>query len=57
MVVGFDVYHDKKQSRSVGGFVASMNPSFTRYYSSVDLHKNNEEISPSFMLHMEKALK
>jgi len=57
MVCGFDVYHDKKQSKSVGRFVASMNPSFTRYYSSVDLHSDNEEISPSFMQHMEKSLK
>ena len=56
MVCGFDVYHDRKQSKAVGAFVASLNPSFTRYYSSVDLHKNNEEISPSFKQHMLRAL-
>jgi aubergine-like protein len=32
MVVGFDTYHDSvNKGQSVGGFVASVNPSLTRY--------------------------
>jgi len=34
MIVGIDVYHDaSKGTRSIGGFVASTNPTFTRWYS------------------------
>lgn len=34
MVVGIDVYHDaSKGSRSIGGFVASTNKTFTRWFS------------------------
>ena len=57
MVVGYDTYHDARQSRAVGAFVASLNPSFTRYNSSVAVHRNNEEISPSFREHMLNSLK
>ena len=57
MVCGFDVYHDAKQSRAVGAFVSSFNEGFTRYSSSVELHENNEEISPSFYQHVVKSLK
>ena len=32
MIVGIDVYHDtSKGARSIGGFVASTNSTFTRY--------------------------
>ncbi|KAF6211399.1 hypothetical protein GE061_011911 [Apolygus lucorum] len=45
MVVGFDVCHDKALSQtSVGALVASLNPSYTRYYSSVTFHKNGSEL-------------
>lgn len=34
MIVGIDVYHDSsKSTRSIGGFVASTNKTFTRWYS------------------------
>ena len=29
MVVGYDTYHDARQHKAVGAFVASLNPSFT----------------------------
>lgn len=57
MVCGYDTYHDAKQSKAVGAFVASVNPAFTRFFSSVEAHQNNEEISPSFHQHMLNALK
>lgn len=57
MVCGYDTYHDAKQKRAVGAFVASINKTFTRYFSSAAIHDNNEEISGSFYNHMIKALK
>ncbi|XP_065176641.1 piwi-like protein 1 [Sycon ciliatum] len=43
MVVGIDTYHDK-QSRSVGGFVASTNQSITRWYSRVCFQERGQEL-------------
>ena len=57
MVVGYDTYHDARQRKAVGAFIASINPSFSRYYSSVKIHENNEEISPSFKDHLFGALR
>lgn len=57
MVCGYDTYHDARQRRAVGAFVASLNPSFTRYVSSVTIHDNNEEISPNYSFHMVKCLR
>ena len=57
MVCGYDTYHDAKQRKVVGAFVASTNKGFTRYCSSVKIHENNEEISPSFKDHVIGALR
>jgi len=57
MVIGYDTYHDAKQRKAVGAFVASVNESFTRYVSSVKIHENNEEISPSFNTHLQECTK
>jgi len=57
MVIGCDTYHDAKQSRAVGAFVASINRTFTRYVSSVIKHENNEEISTSFNKHFSDCVK
>ena len=57
MVCGYDTYHDARQRKAVGAFVASFNQNFTRYVSSVQIHENNEEISPSFQAHMMKCLR
>ena len=57
MAVGYDTYHDARQRKAVGAFFASMNPSFSRYYSYVKIHENNEEISPSFKDHLFVALR
>ncbi len=57
MIAGYDTYHDAKQNRAVGAFVASVNNSYSRYNSSVRIHPANEEISPSFRDHMMTSLK
>ena len=45
MVVGIDTYHDSaKKGRSVGGFVASLNGSFTRYYSKTIFQSSMQEL-------------
>ena len=45
MVVGIDCYHDSaKKGRSVGAFIASMNQTFTRYYSRCTFQSNMEEL-------------
>lgn len=46
MVCGYDVCHDTNQKdKSVGAFVASLNPALSRWYSTVNFHKNGEELS------------
>ena len=57
VVIGYDTYHDGKQTKAVGAFVASINESFTRYVSSVLLHENSEEISPNFKVHFSNCMK
>jgi len=57
MVCGYDTYHDAKQRKAVGAFVASINKDFTKYFSSVKIHENNEEISPSMKDHVVSALR
>ena len=57
MVIGFDTFHDAKQKRAVGAFVASVNRSFTRYVSSVKEHENNEDISPCISFHFTECVK
>ncbi|KAJ8005780.1 hypothetical protein DPEC_G00121440 [Dallia pectoralis] len=45
MVIGVDVHHDaSKKTRSVMGFVASLNSLLTRWYSRVTFQMPNEEI-------------
>ncbi|XP_057373968.1 piwi-like protein Siwi [Daphnia carinata] len=56
MVIGYDTYHDARNKKAVGAFVASINSACTRYNSSVKIHSANEEISPSFRDHMLTAL-
>ena len=46
MVVGYDTYHDSaRRGESVGALVASVNDTFTRYFSTVDFHKDRTEMS------------
>ena len=45
MVVGIDVFHDKsRKSGSIAGVVTSINDSLSRYYSTVAIQKQGQEI-------------
>ncbi|RWS01988.1 piwi-like protein 1, partial [Dinothrombium tinctorium] len=58
MVVGYDTYHDStKRGSSVGGFVCSLNPTLTRWYSRVAYHQNREEMSNNFSVNFTHGLK
>jgi aubergine-like protein len=48
MVAGYECYHDKKQRKAVGAFVASVNQTHSLFHSSAKIHENNEGISPNF---------
>lgn len=44
MIVGIDVYHEKnKQMSSVVGFVASMDRTFTEWYSVAGMQKSTHQ--------------
>ncbi|XP_039273647.1 piwi-like protein 1 [Styela clava] len=45
MIIGIDTYHDSAQKgQSVGGFIASINPSFTRWYSNTTFQQTGTEM-------------
>lgn len=46
MLVGIDTYHDSSQKgRSVGGFCATMNQNYTKWYSNVTFQTTGTELS------------
>lgn len=58
MIAGIDTYHDPKQkSNSVSAFVASLNDSYTRWYSRACIQSKKEEFINGLCASMEKALK
>jgi len=58
MVVGIDVYHDAgKVGRSIGGFVASTNRQFTRWYSRVCFQKPGQELIDGLKVNFTAALR
>lgn len=58
MVCGYDVCHDTNQkSKSVGAFVASLNPTLSRWFSSVNHHSSGEELSKFLAQDMALALR
>lgn len=58
MVIGIDVYHDKSYgNKSIAGFVASTNPSFTRWYSRTAMQEQSQELIHELKLCMQAALK
>lgn len=58
MVVGIDCYRDSsKRGRTVGAFVATMNTTFTRYYSRCTFQTNMEDLIVHMKLCMMDALK
>lgn len=58
MIIGIDVYHEKNLcSPSVVGFVASMDKTFTNWFSLAIIQNNTyEEILCSFQTTINKAL-
>lgn len=58
MIVGIDTYHEANQKgNSVGGFVASMNPAFTKWCSIPTIQKKKEELLNGLIASMERALR
>merc|ERR1712083_419404 len=57
MVVGIDVYHDKsRKSGSIVGVVASINDSLSRYYSTVAIQKQGQEIVDALKVALMESL-
>jgi aubergine-like protein len=57
MVVGIDVFHDKSlKSGSIAGIVSSINDSLSRYYSTVAIQKQGQEIIDSLKVAFMQAL-
>ena len=47
MVVGIDCYHDStNRRRTVGGFVASINKTLTKFYSRCTFQASHQELIP-----------
>ncbi|CAF1184445.1 unnamed protein product [Adineta steineri] len=58
MVIGMDSYHDsKRRGASVGAFVASTNPSLTKFYSRVIYQRTAQELMDGLAVCMNDALK
>ena len=58
MIVGIDTYHEANQKGiTVGGFVASMNSSFTKWNSIPTIQKKKEELVNGLIASMERTLR
>ncbi|XP_015776705.1 PREDICTED: piwi-like protein 1 [Acropora digitifera] len=58
MVIGIDTYHDSSaKGRSVGGFVASVNQTLTKYYSRVSFQHTGMEFIDALKTNMTAALR
>lgn len=57
MVVGIDVFHDKsRKSGSIAGCVASINDGLSRYFSTVAIQKQGQEIIDALKVAFMQAL-
>lgn len=57
MICGIDTYHDPAQKNmSVSAFVASINRTFTKYYSKAVIQSKKEELVHGLVVSMHKAL-
>lgn len=58
MIVGIDTYHDSEQKgQSVGGFIASINQNYTRWFSSTTFQQTGTELIDGLKRCMNGALK
>uniref|UniRef100_A0A224X701 Putative translation initiation factor 2c eif-2c n=1 Tax=Panstrongylus lignarius TaxID=156445 RepID=A0A224X701_9HEMI len=57
MVVGFDVCHDSSiKARSFAAMVASLDGSYSKYYSAVSPHTSGQELSNDLGMQVQKAV-
>lgn len=57
MICGIDTYHEvAKKSKSVSAFVASLNSSYTRWYSKAIIQNKNEELVHGLVVSLQKSL-
>lgn len=56
MVIGFDTHHDTNLRRSCGGYVSSLDPSLTKWYSRVNYHESLQELSEHFRANVRASL-
>ena len=57
MIVGIDVYHKtEKQYKSIAGFVSSLNPDQTRWYSKVCFQMVGQELTDTLKLAFSNAI-
>ncbi len=57
MVVGIDVFHDKsRKSGSIAGCVTSINDTLSRYFSTVAIQKQGQEIIDALKVAFMQAL-
>ena len=57
MIVGIDVYHKtEKQYKSIAGFVSSLNPEQTRWYSKVCFQMVGQELTDTLKLAFSNAI-
>ena len=55
MVVGYDVYHERGQ-KSQGALVATLNDSYSKYFSTVSTHEEGRELSHDLSFRLNLAL-
>ncbi|XP_077548297.1 piwi-like protein 1 [Haemaphysalis longicornis] len=57
MIIGYDTYPESGcKGQSAGAFVASMNRTFTRWYSRVAFHKTHQELGNTLAKHLQDAI-
>lgn len=57
MICGTDTYHNpNKKEKSVGAFVASLNSTYTKWYSKATIQSNREEIMHGLTISMQNGL-
>lgn len=57
MIVGIDTYHEaNNKGHSVAGFVATVNSTFTKYYSKAAIQQKKEELINGLLVSMSNAL-
>lgn len=56
MICGIDTYHDSNKGNSVAAFVASLNSTYTRYYSKAIVQSQKEELQNGLSISLQNAL-